>query len=244
MRISLIAVGAVVFLTMLLARLPMGLVVENARLPLSYESVTGTLWNGEIRGLTVDGQRIGDARIALRFLPLLTGKAEANVTVAGPGLNGSGNVRAMSSLFVLSDAEGTMELSRFGLVDVFGQTLRGDLEADIERVAFGKDGCREAELFVRTDAVTQSLGVFARGGLPLEGQGRCDGPDLLIPMQGSNEDASVVAELRLQPNGRYRSKLSVTPARRELGRFLERAGFRREGDAYVAERSGLVESTL
>lgn len=245
MRAVLIAVGVVVFLFMLIARLPMALITENAGLPIAYDSAAGTLWNGQIRGLTVDGEKVGDAEIGLRFLPLLAGRAEAKVTVDGPGLEGSGNVRASAKNFVLSGAKGTMELSRFGLVDVFGQTLRGDLETDIDRVAFGPEGCREAKLSVRTDAVTQSLGVYARGGLPLEGEGRCDGPDLLIPLAGSNQDATVEAELRLQPDGRYRSKLMVTPERRELGLFLEQAGFRREANGrYVAERSGLVESTL
>ncbi|NNU17103.1 type II secretion system protein GspN [Parvularcula sp. ZS-1/3] len=244
MRIAMILVGVVVFLGVLVARLPLAMVVDRIEAPVEYQSVGGTLWQGRVTGLKVKDEEVGDAEFGLRFIPLLMGRADAAVSLRGKGINGIGDVSFNGKRLVIEDATGTADLSRFGLIDVFGQSLRGSLDATIDRVALTADGCEAADLEVSTDALNRSLGVYASGGLELTGKGRCDGDVLVIPLEGGNDDLLIEAELRLEPGGRYRSVLSVVPMQPEFGQFLAGVGFRKDGPAYVTERTGTIRSAL
>lgn len=245
MRGAMIAVGGLIFLAVLIARLPLSLIVDNAPMPVEYQSASGTIWNGKISGIEVDGQEVGDAEIGLRFLPLLTARASAALALRGRFIDGLGDVGFDGTTLSVRDATGTADLSRFGLVDVFGQPVRGTLRGSIDQLEFSrKDGCLAADLDVSTDALTQSLGVYAGDGLELVGSGRCEDGDLVIPMVAENDDAILEVELRLMPNGRYHSILLVTPLEPQLGEFLRQVGFRQEGGTFVAERGGSVEAAL
>lgn len=246
MRTGLVILGIAVFAVTVLARFPLGTALGWADLPVGYRGVSGTLWDGEVSGLIVDGERIGDAAIRVHFLPLLTGQVRAEIALSGRGLNGAGTISLRGGRFVARDAETVADLSRFGLADVFGQPLRGRLDATIREVIFamGDGGCIAADLDVSTDALAQSLGVYGGDGLELAGQGRCEEQDLVIPLAGENANAVIRAELRLQPDGRYRSSLAVTPRQPGFASFLTQVGFRDDGGTFVAERSGMVEAAL
>lgn len=244
-NLGLLLVALAVFAGGLAARLPLGLVTDRIAGPVAFGAVSGTLWDGQVRGLSVNGETLGDARVRLRFLPLLKGLAVADLAIDGRGLAGAGTASFDGDLLVLENARGQADLARFGMIDAFGQTLRGDVEADIERLAFSlKDGCRVADLTARTDALSRSLGVYAGRGFPMSGEGHCDGDVLVIPLAGEGAEAAVRAELRIDRRGRYVSRLAVEPAARELGAFLEGMGFRRDGRAFVTERSGMIEANL
>lgn len=244
MRSGLILLGVLVFIAALVARLPLSLVTANAPMPLTYESVSGTLWKGRMTGIEVDGEKVGDAAVSVKLLPLLAGKATARLELAGRGITGQGAVTLTTGQVTVERANAVLDLARFGLVDVFGQTLRGHLDAEIRKVTYSRAGCEEADLSVSTDALSRSLAAYGLEGFPLAGEGRCEGSDLVIPLAGENPDARVAAELRLEPTGRYRSSLRITPSAPQLGFVLESAGFRREGDAFLAERSGMLEAAL
>ena len=245
MRIGMAVVGILLFVSVLIARLPLSLLVENAPVPVDYRSVSGTIWNGRIAGIEVDGQEVGDAEIGLRFFPLLTARVSTALALRGRFIDGLGDVSFDGTTLAIRDATGTADVSRFGLVDVFGQPLRGTIEGSIDRLEFSRtEGCLHAELDLATDALTQSLGIYAGDGLELVGKGRCENGDLVIPLDGENDDAVIEVELRLKANGRYHSVLAVTPLEPRLGDFLGQVGFRKEGNTYVAERGGSVEEAL
>lgn len=245
MRIILVLLGVFVFSLLIVARLPLSLAASHLPDSVSYQGVSGTLWNGRIEGLKVKDETVGDAVLGLRFLPLLTGRAEAGLALEGRRLAGTGAVSVKGDLVVIEDAVGRADLAQFGLVDVFGQIVRGEVTFDIDRVTYSlTQGCRDAALTLRTDALAQSLGVYGGEGLDLEGQGRCAGSDILIPMQAANDDARIDVELRVQPGGRYLSRLAVTPEAPEFGTYLEAAGFKEQNGTWVAERSGRLEAAL
>lgn len=244
-RIALVVLVALVFIGAIVARLPLSLVTERAALPVELGRVTGTLWSGSIEGIEVNDDEVGDADVSLRFFPLLTGKAVADVALSGRGIEAAGEVSFNGTTIVAKDAAGVFDLARFGMVDAFGQTLRGTVETRIDRLVFSTaEGCREASLSVTTDAVSRSLGVYASEPFELSGEGRCDGDALVVPLSGKSADATIDAEVRVTPDGRYSSTLAVIPTDQRFGVLLERAGFARDGDAYKAVRSGTLEANL
>lgn len=241
----IVLIVVVVFTGGVISQLPLSLATERLRPYADFGEVRGTIWDGEVDDIKVNGETIGDAAIALHFVPLLQRRGVADVSFSGRGLDGAGTLSFDGTLIVLEDAVGRADLARFGMVDAFGQTLRGTVDASVRRVAFSLDeGCQEADLSAETDAISRSLGVYAGRGFMMAGEGYCDGEALVIPLAGEGEDAALMAELRIDQRGNYLSRLTVTPKKDELRGFLQGMGFVRDGNGYVIERGGQLEDNL
>jgi len=241
----LVVVVLVVFVVGAVTQLPLSLVTDRLGGPVDFGAVEGTIWDGKIEDIKVNGQTIGTATMKIDMLSLVRGKAKADASFEGRGLKGEGTVGFDGDLIEIRDATGSADLGRFGLVDAFGQKLRGTVEANIQHLAFSRsEGCQIAELNATTDAITRSLGAYAERGFPLSGQGRCEGEDLVVPLSGRGPDATIDAEMRVSKDGSYVSRMAVEPTADEMGAFLEGMGFRREGDVYVTERRGSLEANL
>lgn len=244
MRFILIGFGVLVFAVSLVTRLPMALAVEKANLPITYDTVSGTIWNGSLRGIEVNGQAVGDLSLRLHALSLLTGQAKANLALQGSGVTGSGVISARGRSVRIQNGAALVALEPLRLRDVFGQRLRGQLDADVRELRVSTQGCQVADFTVTTDALTRSLGAYASGGLDLSGEGRCEGDALVVPLAGSSPEADVEATLRVEPNGQYITQLKVTPKVSELGSFLTGVGFEQDGGAFIAETRGMIAASL
>jgi general secretion pathway protein N len=78
----LVVLGVVAFLVFALVTLPARFVLSRfASAGVQASGVSGTIWNGAAQVLTVGGVRIGSVTWSLRALPLLTGRASADVNV-------------------------------------------------------------------------------------------------------------------------------------------------------------------
>ena len=241
----LVFVVLVVFVVGAITQLPLSLVTDRVGGPVEFGSVEGTIWDGKIEDIEVNGQVVGTATMKINMLSLLRGAPEATASFEGRGVEGEGTVSFDGDVFEMRDAMGIADLAKFGLVDAFGQKLRGTVQADIRYIVFSRmEGCKMADLTASTDAISRSLGAYAERGFLLSGQGRCEGEELVVPLSGSGPDASIDAEMRLNKNGEYISRLAVDPTNDEMGAFLEGMGFRQEGDAYVTERRGRLDANL
>jgi general secretion pathway protein N len=81
-RRTLVVLGVVAFVAFALATLPARVVLARlASAGVQASGVSGTIWNGEAQVLTVAGARIGSVAWRLRALPLLAGRASAQVNV-------------------------------------------------------------------------------------------------------------------------------------------------------------------
>ncbi|MEM6747408.1 MAG: type II secretion system protein N [Pseudomonadota bacterium] len=244
MRVILAFVFIAGFLASLIARFPLALALSFVEMPVRYESVVGTIWDGEVHRLNVEGQPVGDVSLQLSALPLLTGSVKGTVRLEGDGLVAASGFVLSGRVMALRDGRANVALDRLRLTDTLGQRLRGRFEAEIDEIVFARGACRSASLRVSTDAVAETLGAFATRGFDMAGQGSCDGDDLLVPLEGEGPDARVLATLRLSGNGRYLSGLTVTPQRRDLGLFLANYGFDRDGDSYTTSRTGYLYESL
>jgi hypothetical protein len=233
-----------VFVGLTVSRLPLSLVVERVPLGLGYDRIEGSIWNGDIYGLKVEGKPVGEAAVGLKFLPLLTGRISTHVDILGPGIDAEGDVSLRGDRLVAEDATATIQLAPWDLGDIFGQRLRGGAEVELERLVISPEGCEEASFRVATDALRWSMGVYGTEALELEGEGRCEGRDLFVPLRGGGEEGTIEATLRVEPQGRYVTLVTLVPSSDQFDQFLESAGFQRQGEAFLIAREGQVELGL
>ena len=78
---ALLFVALLIFF--IIVRLPMAFVLGriDPQSGLIWSGVSGTVWNGNITGLRYHQYDIGDARVRLKFLPLLRGRAGVSFAV-------------------------------------------------------------------------------------------------------------------------------------------------------------------
>ena len=114
------------------ARVALKLLPESA-LPVQMEGVGGTLWSGHANRVLRDGRALGQLQWRLRPLPLLRGRIDTDLILAGPELQGSGRI--------IAGGDGNLRVeggkARFPaarlerLLDVPALTLAGSVEVSL-----------------------------------------------------------------------------------------------------------------
>jgi len=244
MRVPVLAIFLLTFIVSGLMRLPLAVPLGLTELPFENRGISGTVWDGEIRGIVVEGQPIGDLEVRLKALPLLLGRVDTDAGLIGSGIDVSGKLTIGLRMVSIRDLDASVDLERLRLRDTLGQRLRGTFDAEIDEIVFVGGDCRRASLTASTDTLAKSLGAFASRGFTISGEGRCEEGRLVLPMEGAGPDAAVDVMLSLSGAGDYSSRLAVIPERTELGLFLKNFGFREEGDAFVTDRAGHVRESL
>lgn len=180
------------FALTLLLFLPLQLALRGLSPPpgLSATAITGSLWRGRLHNAQWNGAVLGDLRLGLSPLPLLTGRRDLWLRSPHAALSlSSGRLRG------IHDANGVLPLpSRPGLA------LRASL--DEARMLFDAEGCRSAGGRVRIE-------LDLPGELPpmlLAGAPTCEGRSgklVLLPEQGGGP-LLLDATLTVETDGAYR----------------------------------------
>jgi general secretion pathway protein N len=229
-RVLLIVSGLVVLAALVVALFPLGWVTGRYVPGLEATSVSGSVWDGEIRGARYEGLEIGDLKAGLAWQPLLRGEAEIGWSrlerQRGDRLVG----RATLSRGVrrVSGVTGTVALPVMAGGFAGGMLVLVGLE-DVTVVTDVRGRCRSV-----TGEVTATLAGLPVIGTtpPLTGAPVCDGEAFHAPMGLADE--SIGLDLRLWPSGRWEADLSICRQTELVTRLLELAGFARtEGGASI-----------
>jgi general secretion pathway protein N len=225
-RILLILVGLGAVVAGVLAFLPLAWVTDRFVPGLEATSVSGTIWDGQIRGARYQGVPIGDLDAQLALKPLLRGDAEIAWQRLGEPL--AGRATLSSGVRRVSEVTGTVTLPvPLGGVAV-GLALDGvTLETDVA----GR--CRAIE-----GVVTAQLGGLPVIGAipPLSGKPRCDGEGILVPL--GLTDNSIGLDLRAWRTGRWQADLAIRQQSPFVLGLLELAGFQRTADGALLRLDG------
>lgn len=132
--------GALVFLCVLVLYLPASWFAAKLPPQVRCAELGGSIWQGECLGLTIQGDRIGDATWNLSPLKALTGRLSGDVDVRGGallargnldlGLNGAGEITDVDARFPLDPA----------FLKQFHRNQRGNVSAQFARVVLGAGG--------------------------------------------------------------------------------------------------------
>jgi hypothetical protein len=102
---------AVLFAVVVAARWPAGWALQRLPAPLNCLSGAGTLWDGACDELRIGGQAVGQLSWQLKFLPLLTGRVNAQVSLRSATSDLSGQIeRRTDGKMQLSDVNGSLSL--------------------------------------------------------------------------------------------------------------------------------------
>ncbi len=104
--------------------------------------LSGSLWQGEASSLLLHGKDWGKFNWTLRPLPLLQGRAEADLALDGPGVQFSGNfMRAADRALDLGQTTGTIDAAWMG--PALGLPLlvpTGSIEIDLQGLSIDAQG--------------------------------------------------------------------------------------------------------
>lgn len=212
-RVLLVLTVLVAGLAVVAWRFPLDRIVPTRIPGLEVESVSGTIWAGEVRGARYQGLALGDVDLALLPRSLLSGTPQVRFDrLQGPISGRVSLSRAMRRVEGVT-GELALPLGPTGLsarIDLANVALETDLAGN----------CRQVE-----GAVQATLtGVPVIGTTPtLAGTPRCDGQAVLVPL--ALPDQGMRLDLALQPDRRWQADLSLRVPNPLLRTLLGTAGF-------------------
>ncbi|MES2290979.1 MAG: type II secretion system protein N [Pseudomonadota bacterium] len=226
-RIALIVMAA---LAMLVIQLPL-----SATLPLviprdsglSARSATGTIWSGTLHDAQLAGLPLGDTRVGLLPLALLTGQARLQFVSARL----RGTLVATATSFGIAHGTGPIEAA----VRVKPLPI-AQLVLDDATVLFGGKQCAEATGNVRAVVGGDIGGITLPGGM--SGTLRCDGHLLLVPLVGQSGMERL--DIRIDSDGKWRGELIVRAADQGTVAKLAAAGFLPGPSGYIIRLTGAL----
>lgn len=203
---------------------------------INWASATGTILDGRLSGITVQGKSYGDAGLRLAPGALLSGRLKYAVDWAGDNGQGTGDVSFDSGRQVaLEDFDIDLDLLKLEQAARWIQQSGGRIQLTGSIIRFSQTGCEEASGTARSDVLERNREILGAGWSDMTGQLRCDGNDLIIPLESANgAGTKFTAHLRLAPSqpGRFEARVSgLIP--RELEFALPIAGFRRDGREFT-----------
>jgi general secretion pathway protein N len=214
-------------------RLAAGMSVPDTN-ALSAKSVYGTIWSGGVRDLKIGAFALGDADVRLKFLPLLTGRAEfiaasQQSQQPQPGLLGSvsGISGTIGKGWGSVSAEGIS--GNAGYAGQNGSVPLSGIEFNNLSVRFTSGVCRSASGSVRLLLKSSALpGINTDGGFL--GRVKCSAGKLLLPM--TSQSAMERAELAIGADGGYLLTVTLQNSEPAAGNYALLAGFQPVAGGY------------
>ncbi len=223
-------VFSAVFLIALVLLFPLGLALrwfEVDKAGLTARAAGGDIWTGQLADARVGPVTLGFARVGLRPLPLLVGRAELGADteigfgrlVAGATAQGIDGVTAK---LPLAAAFAPLPLETLDLADA--------------SVSFHGDVCDHATGRARAVFAGSVAGLSLPAGL--SGTMKCEGNELVLPLV--SQSAMERLTIRLKADGRWTGLLGVKAGDPALAAKLAAAGFQAVGNDYVLRLSGIL----
>lgn len=194
----------------------------------AIRSVEGTIWQGRLNDLSIDGVTLGDYSASLNPLSLLTGAAKVKL-VSITGEPARATLVATPRLYGVDNAN-----LRLVLPGAFDPLPIDNVELNDASVRFSTRGCESAQGMVRISLVGNLAGVPL--GQQLLGSPRCDGNILSIALV--SQSAMERITLRIAPDGQYNAILVIRASDTAMASKLNAAGFRETAAGHIAEISG------
>lgn len=244
MRFVLFVVALVALAWFAVAQLPIGFVLQ--RLPLNAMGVEwmqseGTVWDGRIMGVYVNGQPVGDVDVALQPVSLITFRPALEVQWGGAGGRGAGLILFETNAVEARDLRFEQRVSALESLSADLRSIGGNFRLNSGAVRIEDGRCTSATGAVQSDTLTLAARQFGRSFSDLTGAISCEEGAFHIEMSGDGSEGDTIAidaEATLQ--GQSEIRVAVTTADRELEALLASAGFSREDGVWTYRRSGVA----
>ncbi|MFM9852383.1 MAG: type II secretion system protein N [Sphingomonadaceae bacterium] len=195
---------------------------------LTARAAEGTIWDGVLRDIGVDGVSLGDYSARLSPLALLTGKAAIDLHyLAGPDTK--------ATLVATVANYGVDHITaKLALPGAFDPLPVQTVELRDASVRFAGNRCARAEGQVRV-TLSGTIAGFPMGQ-EMVGNPRCDGDVLSITLASASAMERVT--MRVVPDGQYTAKVIIKAADQATALKLAAAGFQETPAGHVMQISG------
>jgi general secretion pathway protein N len=208
-------------------RLALGAISGSGAL-FTARAAEGSIWNGRLRDVSIDGVSLGDFSAKLSPLKLLSGTAAIQLRA----LSGEPAAATLIATFASYGADNVT--TRLVLPGAFDPLPVESVDLKDASVRFSRAGCASADGQVRVTLAGTLAGISL--GQQLLGTPRCEGKILTLALV--SQSAMERITLRIVPDGQYSAKLLIRASDAEMAGKLNAAGFRETSDGHFVEISG------
>lgn len=188
----------------------------------------GSIWNGKLRDVSIDGVSLGDFSAKLSPIKLLSGAAAIQLRAL------SGEPAAATLIATFGNYGADNITTRLVLPGAFDPLPVESINLEDASVRFSKSGCAAAGGQVRVTLAGTLAGISL--GQQLLGTPRCDGKILTLALV--SQSAMERITLRIVPDGQYSAKLLIRASDADMAGKLNAAGFRETSEGHFVEISG------
>lgn len=206
--------------------MPLGYIMGQSglgALGAGWAQVDGTIRQGRIDGLHVQGQPIGDVTLSLKPLSLLSLTPTYQIQWGGAGGRGNGTAKLSSKQLELTDIRMEQTVASIEGLSPALRAVGGSIRVSDGDITLSRLGCEDASGQISSDVLTRAAQQYGRQFGTIEGQMSCDAYDFLVDLQGQS-DAGDVLDLTSRSGFDGRSELTVEMVTQDSELSLALAG--------------------
>lgn len=240
-RLLLLILFVVVLIASLVALTPLGFVLGQSGvggLGVGWAKADGTLLKGRISGLYAGTQPIGDVRLELRPLSLLSLAPSYDVQWGGAGGQGTAILTLSRSALVGEEVRMRQEISALEGLDPAVRAMGGSLDVSDAAFKLTQTGCESASGQMSTNTLATLAAQYGRQFGEISGPVSCDSGAFVLALQGESDNGDQVAidaRAALTGQGEFATRIQTQDAQIIIA--LTQIGFERENGAFVYRQS-------
>jgi general secretion pathway protein N len=200
---------------------------------LGYRDVFGTVWNGRIYGMEINGEPVREVAVSLRPSALVTGRLAADWRIADDSLSGHGRIALGAGRLVLDDASLVVSLSRIGAAGWPALDPDEPVFLRLSRLEMDGGRCVEVAGSARTGALVTLASAYGFEGPVLEGAFACREGALTADFGGEADELGLNGAAVLHRTA-YDWRIEARTGRPDLAEAFALAGLEREGETWQA----------
>lgn len=241
-RLLFIVVFVFSFAVALVAAVPLSFVMRVSGIAagnVSWQQARGTVWNGQVTGLEVEGQPAGTLSLTLRPADILRAELGHDLIWSGPA--GRGAAQVSLSPDAISVRNGRAEVA----VDTSRVSSRlpqheAVLQITGANMSFRGTDCISGDGKVATKGLSGISTGYGMNWPELSGVVRCNAGEVLVDLSGTADDgASIQVTASLRGGGR----MELTNVPETHAQALLLAGFTNQSGTYVFTEPGAQNRT-
>ena len=236
-KILLLSIFIGVLVLTLVASAPLSFILKRSGLVqqgVFWQQARGTVWHGQVTGLSVRGDAIGAVQGDFSLLRMIQGQPGHLIRWSGPQGQGSALAALSGPGIKVRKGRAAMTFDATRISSVFPAQ---DVSLRLSNVSIDatSKGCQSASGDVRTDALSTISAVYGANWPELDGSLSCVDGELVVSVEGRAADGTrIAAKSSLQGNGRL--ELWDVPDSQTNALLL--AGFTNEAGRFVYMQRG------
>ncbi|OLF71058.1 hypothetical protein AWH62_13445 [Maricaulis sp. W15] len=234
-RIALVLGLLLVWLIVLMPLKAVALAAGGSQ-ALGYRDVFGTIWQGRVYGLTLNGVPVRELEVSLDPLALVSGQLGGNWRLADASLRGDGVARFSPASLELGESQLVVTLDRLGLEPLPGLDPAERVFVRLSRLEIRDGACVAVSGTARTGALIGLARLYGRDGPAVTGEFACVDDRLVLDWTGAVDGLSLDGRVSFRSDG-YDWTARIETSWPELVDGLALAGMQRDGTAWRAEGS-------